>query len=220
MRAGQLRRAWCITGLAMVVGVGATGCGGEEKTPDYVSAEEVCDGLFKGTLAKTIESVTGATSFAWTNPDGMDRVVDALKAGYESGHRWAGGDTLCRLSPEGGGRTSRAGIAFSMYAPQDVGDLRLPAGGRLYTMGKQSEATPMSASLYFECVSPQFKGSKERPMRILGNFGRPKDREQSLPDSREVNLTVVHAASLAVAQKLQCENNGGLPEKPVLKPRT
>ncbi|MEV6165984.1 hypothetical protein AB0L71_29545 [Streptomyces sp. NPDC052052] len=206
-------------GLVMAVGVGAVGCGGDEKTPDYVGAEEVCDGLFEGPLAKTIESVTGATSFAWTNPDRMDRVVDALEAGYESGHRWSGGGTLCTLSPEGGVRADRAGIAFSMYAPQDVGDLRVPTDGRLYTMGKQSEATPTSAALYFECVSTRFKGSKERPMRILGNFGRPKDRGQNASDPREVNLTVVHAASLALAKELGCENNGGLPKTPVLTPK-
>ncbi|MFF2894910.1 hypothetical protein [Streptomyces sp. NPDC057966] len=216
---GRLRRAWCISGSVMAMGLGAVGCGGEEETPDYVGSEEVCDGLFKGSLAKTIESVTGATSFAWTNPNRMDRVVDALKTGYESGHSWARGDTLCRLTPEGGGRTDRAGIAFYMHAPQDVGDLRLPVGGRLYTMGKQSEATPLSAALYFECVSPRFKGSKERPMRILGNFGRPKSRGQDVSNPREVNLTVVHAASLAVAKKLECENNGGLPDNPVLNPR-
>ncbi|MFD7527572.1 hypothetical protein ACFV8E_08130 [Streptomyces sp. NPDC059849] len=56
-------------------------------------------------------------------------------------------------------------------------------------------------------------------MRILGNFGRPKSRGQDVSNPREVNLTVVHAASLAVAKKLECENNGGLPDNPVLNPR-
>ncbi|MGW0957852.1 hypothetical protein ACWD4K_02120 [Streptomyces gelaticus] len=220
VEAVRVRRMLCTFGLLMAVGAAAAGCGEEKKTPEYVGAGEVCDGLFKGSLAKTIESVTGATSFAWTNPNAMDRVADALEAGYESGHRWAQGDTLCRIVPEGVGREGRAGIAFSMYAPQDVGDLRLPAGGELYTMGKQSEATPTSAALYFECVSSRFEGSKDRPMRILGNFGRPKGHEQNLSDSRELNLTVLHAASLAVAKKLQCEKNGGLPDRPVLEPRT
>lgn len=32
-------------------------------------------------------------------------------------------------------------------------------------------------------------------------------------------MEVMQAASLAVAKKLQCENNGGLPEKPGLTPR-
>ncbi|MFE7308325.1 hypothetical protein ACFU8A_27855 [Streptomyces sp. NPDC057546] len=206
--------------MVMAVGAAATGCGEEKEAPEYVGTEEVCHGVFRGRLAKTVESVMGASSFAWTSPKELDRVVDALKAGYESGNSWARGDTLCQLTPEGGGRADRAGIAFSLYAPQDVGDLRLPAGGRLYTMGKQSEATPESAALYFECVSSQFKGSKVRPMRILGQLGRPKDRGQKASDPRQVNLTILHAASLFLAKELQCENNGGLPEKPVLTPRS
>ncbi|MGW1846161.1 hypothetical protein [Streptomyces sp. NPDC001966] len=215
----RVRRALGVVGLVMAVGVAATGCGEEEKAPEYVGAEEVCHGAFEGRLAKTVESVMGTSSFDWTSPKELDHVVDALKAGYESGHSWAGGGTLCKLTPKGGGRADRAGIAFSMYAPQDVGDLRLPAGGRLYTLGKQSEATPESASLYFECVSPQFKGSKARPMRILGQLGRPKDRGQKASDPRKVSLTILHAVSLFLAKELECENDGGLPEKPVLTPR-
>ncbi|MFF4080825.1 hypothetical protein ACFYZN_15685 [Streptomyces sp. NPDC001777] len=215
----RVRRALGVVGLVMALGAAATGCGEAEETPEYVGTEEACHGVFKGRLAKTVESAMGASSFHWTDPKRLDQVVDALKTGYESGHRWARGDTLCRLTPEGGGRKDRAGITFYMYAPQDVGDFRLPEGGRLYAMGKQAEATPESAALYFECVSPQFKGSKARPMRIQGSLGRPEDRGQRASDPREVSLTMLHAASLFLAKKLQCENNGGLPEKPVLTPK-
>lgn len=62
-----------------------------EEAPEYVGTEEVCHGVFKGRLAKTVESVMGASSFAWTSPKELDRVVDALKAGYESGNSWARG---------------------------------------------------------------------------------------------------------------------------------
>ncbi|MGW2110804.1 hypothetical protein [Streptomyces sp. NPDC001948] len=215
----RVRRALGVVGLVMAVGVAATGCGEEKEAPEYVGTEEVCNGVFKGRLAKTVESAMGASSFDWTSPERLDHVVDALKTGYESGNRWAGGDTLCRLTPKGGGRADRAGIVFYTYAPQDVVDPDVPAGGRLYTLGKRAEATPESAALYFECVSSQLKGSKSRPMRILGRLGRPKDRGQKTSDPRKVSLTLLHAVSLFLAKELECENDGGLPEKPVLTPR-
>ncbi|MFE7353605.1 hypothetical protein ACFU8Q_10435 [Streptomyces sp. NPDC057543] len=220
MGAGQLRRAWCITGLVMAVGASATGCGEEKEPPRYVGAAEVCDGLFKGPLAKTIESVTGATSFSWTSPKNMDRVVEGLKAGYESGHRWAVGGELCVLYPKRGAPADKSRINFDMYAPEDLEVSGDPGRGRYYTMGKLSYAVPRGSSLYFECVSPQLEGSKERPLRVNGHFYHPEATAQNTPEHLAANLTIMHAASLAVAKKLQCENNGGLPEKPVLKPRT
>ncbi|WP_143203537.1 hypothetical protein [Streptomyces sp. CB01580] len=114
---------------------------------------------------------------------------------------------------------SDAKINFDMYPPQDVND-KYVSGRHYYTMGKRSEAAPAGASLYFECVSPQFKGSKEHPMRIYGNFTHGKATAQNTLEHFAENMTIIHAASLAVAKKLQCENNGGLPEKAVLTPRS
>ncbi|MFI6727239.1 hypothetical protein [Streptomyces atratus] len=220
MAAGQLRRAWCITGLVIAVGASATGCGEEKEPPRYVGAAEVCDGLFKGPLAKTIESVTGATSFSWTSPKDMDRVVEGLKAGYESGNRWAEGGELCVLRPKRVASADRSRIWFNMSTPEDLEVSGDPGNRRDYTMGKLSQAVPRGASLYFECVSPQIEGSKERPLRIGGRFFHSGATAQNTPEHLAANVTIVHGASLAVAKKLQCENNGGLPEKPVLKPRT
>ncbi|MCM1946409.1 hypothetical protein NC315_13625 [Streptomyces sp. G2] len=42
-----------------------------------------------------------------------------------------------------------------------------------------------------------------------------------LPDTvpvREATLTVLHSVTLAVVRKLDCEDDAGLAEKPVLKP--
>ncbi|MEU9317526.1 hypothetical protein [Streptomyces sp. NPDC048295] len=202
----------------MAVGAGAVGCGGEEKTPDYVGAEEVCDALFQGPLAKKVESVTGATSFAWTGTKGYDRVVEGLKTGYTSGHRWAAGGELCTLSPKRGALADKSRISFDMYAPQDLND-PYAKDGHYYTLGKRSQAAPRGASLYFECVSPQIEGSKERPLRVSGRFYHPKATARSTPEHFDANMEIMHAASLAVAKKLQCENDGGLPEKADLTPR-
>ncbi|MEU0158127.1 hypothetical protein ABZ154_04595 [Streptomyces sp. NPDC006261] len=189
------------------------------KEDPFVGAAEVCNGLFAGPLAKKVESVTGDTVFSRSGSRKMEGVVDALKRGHESGRSWATGAELCRLSPKGGGTRDRGALSFSMYAPQDVGDRRLPEGWQLYTMGKQSEVGPGGASLYFECVSPQLKGSENTPLRIRGGFGRGRSDAPDTRELRDANLEILHAASLAVAKELDCKGNAGLPEKPDLRPR-
>ncbi|MFD3742719.1 hypothetical protein [Streptomyces sp. NPDC058629] len=216
-RAGRMIAA---VGLVLAMGVGGAACGsdgGGEEDP-FVGAAEVCNGLFAGPLAKKVESVTGDTVFRRSGPGRMGGVVDALKRGHESGRSWAAGAELCRLSPKGGGLRDRGVLSFSMYAPQDVGDRRLPEGWQLYTMGKQSEVGPGGASLYFECVSPQLKGSENTPLRIRGGFGRGRSDAPDTRELRDANLEILHAASLAVAEELDCKGKAGLPEKPDLRP--
>ncbi|MET7503110.1 hypothetical protein [Streptomyces microflavus] len=213
-----------VAAVGPVLAMGACGaaCGsdGDDEAEDpFVGAAEVCNGLFAGPLAKKVESVTGDTVFRRSGPERMGGVVDALKRGHKSGRSWVTGAELCRLSPKGGGTRDRGALSFSMYAPQDVGDRRLPEGWQLYAMGKQSEVGPGGASLYFECVSPQLKGSEATPLRIRGGFGRGRSDASDTRELRDANLKVLHAASLAVAKELDCKGNVGLPEKPDLRPR-
>ncbi|MFD5060191.1 MULTISPECIES: hypothetical protein [unclassified Streptomyces] len=78
-------------------------------------------------------------------------------------------------------------------------------------------------------MSPQFKGWKERPLHVMGRFYHPKSTAQNRPYHLAANLTIVHAVSLVVAKKLQCENSarpdwrvdvheGGLEAHPSLDP--
>lgn len=218
----RARRLFAVAGLVLALGAGGVACGSDEKAEEdpFVGAAEVCNELFAGPLAKKVEAVTGDTVFYNRGAKGLDNVVATLKRGYASGRSWGPRAELCRLAPKGGGLRERGGLAFSMYAPQDVKDSRMSAGSVLYTMGKRSEARQSSASLYLECASPQLKGSSENPLRIYGSFTHG---ESDAPDTREVreaNLEILHAAGLAVVKRLDCENNAGLTEKPVLEPRT
>ncbi|MFB7189913.1 hypothetical protein ACFCZT_32410 [Streptomyces sp. NPDC056230] len=113
----------------------------------------------------------------------------------------------------------RSKVNFDIYPPQDLNEGH-SNDEHYYTMGKRSGATSAGAFLYFECVSPRLKGSRETPMRIYGSFTHRKATAQNTPEHWAENMKIVHAASLAVAKELQCENDGGLPEEPVLKPRT
>ncbi|QGZ49173.1 MULTISPECIES: hypothetical protein [Streptomyces] len=87
-------------------------------------------------------------------------------------------------------------------------------------MGIEAHAGFMKAYIFAECVSPQLKGSQERPARIRGtlNVGTPVPSDTVA--TREANLTVLHSVALAVVKKLGCENNAGLPDKPVLKAKS
>ncbi|MDQ1010504.1 hypothetical protein QFZ82_004989 [Streptomyces sp. V4I23] len=212
------RRSLGAVGLVLLLGAGTAACGEEpeEKSP-YVATNELCDGLFEGAAAGAVETVMGATSFDRTGPGGMGRVVESLEEGYASDRSWSRATELCELSPRGSGGIGGDGkLSFSLYAPGDIGTGRLAAGERAYGMGTEAEAGPRGARLYFECVSPTFKGSQGRPARVHGSLRLEGDLEKDSKEHREAGLTVVHAASLAVAKQLKCEDNGGLPEKPVL----
>ncbi|MGW1107414.1 hypothetical protein [Streptomyces sp. NPDC002540] len=215
-----MRRWLTAAGLVMVLGAGSVACASEKKEEKtFVGASEVCGDVFAGPLAEMVEKVTGDKLFFAKSSKGMERVVAALKEGYESGRPWAAGDVLCSLRPKGANQTDEGGVKFSMYAPQDVEDEGLPAGHELYTMGVQSSVGRGNASIYFECVTAQLKGSDRTPLRIHGGFGRG---ESDAPDTREyrnLNMTILHAVSLKLVKELGCENNGGLPKVPVLTPK-
>ncbi|MFD6281602.1 hypothetical protein ACFWFI_39495 [Streptomyces sp. NPDC060209] len=215
-----MRRLLTAVGVVLVLGAGGVACGaGEEEHAQFVGADEVCGGLFAGPTAAMLEKVTGEKVFNWANGNGMEKVVDALKEGYESGRSWAGGAHLCEADPKGGGLGDEAGISFSMYAPQDAEDERLPTGGELYTMGVQSSVGRGGASLYFECVSPQLEGSDKTPLRIQGGFGRGKSDAPDTREYRNMNMTILHTMALKLVKELDCQNNGGLPKTPVLTPK-
>ncbi|MFD9289900.1 hypothetical protein ACFWBV_16745 [Streptomyces sp. NPDC060030] len=175
--------------------------------------------MFAGPTAVMLEKVTGEKVFNWANENGMEKVVAALREGYASGRSWAGGADLCEPDPKGGGLGDEANVSFSMYAPQDVEDERLPAGGELYTMGVQSSVGRGGALLYFECVSPRLEGSDETPLRIQGVFGRGKSDAPDTREYRNMSMTILHTMTLKLVKELDCENNGGLPKTPVLTPK-
>ncbi|PVC92717.1 hypothetical protein DBP12_22140 [Streptomyces sp. CS014] len=200
-----------IAGLLLAVCATACSSDPEPQSP-YVDAAEVCDGVFAGDLEKTVETVTGATSFERRAGGGMGDVVEEIQKGYASGRSWSPREELCEMAAKGSRSGEETTLAFHIYAPQDVNYPGNPEGTKRFSLGKEAVANVRSAGIYFECVSPRLDGSKNEPARIYGGLGKAQDRGDALENLVD-NLHVVHSASLAVAEKLECEGNAGLPEK-------
>ncbi|MEU9359900.1 hypothetical protein AB0D35_17565 [Streptomyces sp. NPDC048301] len=220
-RAGRLV---AVVGLVMVAGGGLAACGsdtGADKGAEeaFVGADKVCGGLFGASLAKKVEAVTADSEFFYRSDEGLKAVADALTDGYESGRSWATGAALCELNPKGGGAGDGAAVKFSMYAPQDVKDLRTDPGTVSYTMGERSEARATGASLYLECVSPRLEGSETEPLRVYGSFTVGESDAPDTPETRDANLEILHAGAISVVKELECEKDAGLPATPDLTPK-
>ncbi|GGT15113.1 hypothetical protein GCM10010271_17300 [Streptomyces kurssanovii] len=206
--------------LALLLGVTAAACGegGKEEESSYVATSEVCDSVFQGASARAVDSVMDSKSFSRINSGISDRVAASLKKGYASGRSWTYPEEFCELNPEGtGGIGHNADIDFSIYAPSDIDGGQTAAGEQIYAMGKEAKASPRGARLYFECVSPQLKGSTVSPARIFGSLRLERDLWEDSVQHREANLTIIHTVSLAMAKELECENNGNLPSSPIFK---
>ncbi len=199
-----------IAGLLLAVCATACSSDPEPQSP-YVNAAEVCDGVFAGDLEKTVETVTGATSFERRAGGGMGELVEEIEKGYASGRSWSPREELCEMAAKGSRSGEETTLAFHIYAPQDVNYPGNPEGAKRFSLGKEAVANVRSAGIYFECVSPQLDGSKNRPARIYGGLGKAHDRGDA-QDNLMDNLRVVHSASLALAEKLECEDSAGLPE--------
>ncbi|MFF8439321.1 hypothetical protein ACF07U_00380 [Streptomyces californicus] len=204
-------------GKALVAGllaaVCATACSSDQEPQSpYVNAAEVCEGVFAGGLERTVEAVTGATSFERRPGGRMDRLIEAIEKGYASGRSWAPGGELCEMAAKGSRSRNETVLRFHMYAPHDVNYPGSAVGERRFSLGKEAVANFHSAGIYFECVSPRLDGSKSRPARIYGGLSNAHYRGDAREDLMD-NLRVVHAASLALAEKLDCQGSAGLPEE-------
>lgn len=204
------------SGVAVCLLVAA--CGGDEKPePERVTAERQCDDTLSPDAARALETVLRAERFDDAPRGGLERSTNELAADYAKAERRPSKHSLCRASPST--NSDEVAIDFRLYKDDDLfGDVH-PRGLHPYDMGVEAQSGPKKAHLFVRCVSPQLQGSDRRPARITGRllFLRSK-----LPDTvavREANLTVLHSVTLAVVRKLGCENDAGLTEKPVFKPR-
>ncbi|MFD8969632.1 hypothetical protein ACFV0C_32435 [Streptomyces sp. NPDC059568] len=203
----------------LAFGLGVSACGGSEsEEPRFVDAGKLCGSVFSDDAVAAVETAIGDTSFFATGDDKLGKVATAVKDLYADGQNvYTSAGEFCVINGEKRG-SGRMDISFGLYKPDDL-DRGHASDQRFYELGKLAVAGAKNSSLYFECVSPQLDGSDKDPARIQGSV---RFSERDVPESqalREDNLTVLHAASFALAKKLECENNGGLPQMAVLQPK-
>ncbi|MGW6775621.1 hypothetical protein ACWGBX_35095 [Streptomyces sp. NPDC055037] len=207
--------------MVLTLALGVAACGGsDDEEPQYIGIEEVCDGIFSGDTANAAERMIGDKTVSGTRHDALENIASSIKDLYADGQDINRAGDSCEIS----GKDREAGgmdIRFGLYKAEDALSLLHGADQRLYRLGKRAAVGSERSKLYFECASPGIRGSDKQPARIyaisrLANIGSWEVEDTRA--TREAHLTVLHAAALAVAKELGCENNGGLPEKVVLEP--
>ncbi|MFE4916614.1 hypothetical protein ACFRCX_34515 [Streptomyces sp. NPDC056652] len=209
--------------LALSLGVSACGGGTEDEGPRFVGAEKLCAGILSGDTARAMETIVGAKTFGRTGNDPLEGTASAIEGFYADspdGRKYVGSKEFCVFA--GSAREAgRLSVNFGIYRAGDASRTTHSASQYPYRLGKRALAGFDSSTLYFECVSSQMDGSDELPARInaRSRLSGPEGWEvEDTRATREAHLTVLHAAALAVAKELGCENDGGLPEKVVLEP--
>ncbi|MFE6287440.1 hypothetical protein [Streptomyces sp. NPDC057877] len=87
-------------------------------------------------------------------------------------------------------------------------------------MGEETLAAVDKAYVQFACRSGKLGGLTTDVHVVIGveHWDVPKEPEGDAKALKDAYATVAHSFSLAMAKELRCEENGGLPAKPVLEP--
>lgn len=165
-----------------------------------------------------MQKLTGTSLFVNTSADDLSKAAKFLEDEHRKRVNWSRtSSTLCVIAGEE--RRGSFHVQFDVYAPWDVTDKQHPMDSQLYRLGKKAWAKAGESSLYFECVSPESGASRSRPVRVHGRVAAHSNRKTpNTREFREASLRVLHAASLKLAKKMECENSGGLPDPLVLQP--
>lgn len=204
----------------LVFSVATSACSGKDDDRlQTASADKVCDGAFRYAPGDLEKLAGGDKDYPDDDGDYLDTSVElvrktqAEKAADSIGLASSG----CDVSAPGHEVT----VDTDYYHPDDLVDKITLQGGVSYNMGSYATAGYWNALLYFQCVSPELEDSREVPARIQISLShRLRGEEETAARGRglrDTNMKVAHSAALSVARELECENDGGLPEKPVLK---
>ncbi|MFF3308541.1 hypothetical protein [Streptomyces sp. NPDC002952] len=87
-------------------------------------------------------------------------------------------------------------------------------------MGEDALAAADMAYVQFACRSPRLSDASRSGHVLIGvqRWGMPQEPEGDTKALKEAYATVAHSVSLAMAEELRCEKDGGLPARAVLDP--
>ncbi|MEW2131370.1 hypothetical protein [Streptomyces sp. NPDC005435] len=220
VRAGLLSAA--VAGSLLL---GATGCSGDEdKTglpKDYkvVAGTQLCGGnSISADASKALKVITGASRFEASSKS-YTVAQAASDLALATPDLTVGREDACRVFTPIGTPHFKLVITWRLAdsAPTDS-----PAAPEftVLKMGDETLAAADKAYVFFACRSDKLVGSSGEAHIVIGveRGGMPKDPQDNVRALKNAYATVAHSFSLAMAKQLRCENNGGLPARPVLDP--
>ncbi|MFJ4774792.1 hypothetical protein [Streptomyces sp. NPDC088762] len=211
--------------VAVVGAVLLAGCSGDGDGPSgpaELSGAQVCpEGMLAPDAVRGIEKLTGATLFAQPEEGdsaGVRWVAGVLSRGYAKIGASLGGQA-CKATPLDEKNRRKVSVSFEIESElQRTGENSESGKGHYweYDLGRNALAVSRQARLYFDCASSRLAGpDKAVPVEASVNVSEGSKGDE--PELREANLAIVHSAALAMAKELGCKNNGGLPDKLVVK---
>ncbi|MFI2734569.1 hypothetical protein [Streptomyces sp. NPDC018711] len=218
-----MRRASASVSTALTLGLALTACGNGGDQPQ-ASAVVQCQEALSPAASRALDSILGTDEFSADGAAGLDAAVNKLieDRKFEGPGRALGYTKACSAESRTVPR-SRIKIYFDVYEEAslfDDGTKWSKSGRHLYTMGRESSTDNKTAYLFVGCSSSRLKGSEAQPAPLQGRleFDKPVKGAYppNTPATREAYLTVLHSVTLAVVKKLGCEDDAGLPGKPVL----
>ncbi|MFI8502448.1 hypothetical protein ACIGFK_28680 [Streptomyces sp. NPDC085524] len=208
--------------VGAVLLAGCSGDGAEPSGPTELTAAQVCPGGMLGPDAvRGLEKVTGATVFAPPEngeSKGVPGVADLLVAGYAKAGASLGGP-VCKATPLDDKNRRKASVSFEIQSDlQRTGEHSESGQGRYweYDLGRNALAISRQAMLFFDCASTRL-GGLEKVVPVAASVSVSEGSKGDEPELREANLAIVHSAALAMAKELGCKDNGGLPDRLVVK---
>ncbi|WP_328582184.1 hypothetical protein [Streptomyces sp. NBC_00370] len=227
----RARRAVGAAGLVVGLGAGVLGCSGDDDgSQKTISASKVCGGALSPQAAKSLDFLTGSKEYLPSSGSEADLsgsaadLADGYVAGVDADDLHVRTTTACAVPNLKTVGTSDVRVQFN-FATAEEADRQTFSEHTRYELGRAAFVNSDWAYLYFDCVSPKFKGSTAKQPAIvnsiLSNAALSQHRNEPKGTQRQINeanLTVLNSVALKVATKLQCENNAGLTANPPLRP--
>ncbi|WP_143659461.1 hypothetical protein [Streptomyces sp. MP131-18] len=193
--------------------LGVSGCGNEEagqaeepgaaqpSTEEFVAADRVCDGAFSR-VARDLEGLTGAVEFVDRPALGESLDIPAfIRALRES---QGAEEQFCRVFTPTSGILPALEVFFGWEPPDDGTESTTEDGTALrYDTGESALSRNQSAVITFPCTVEGRDGDL-----LKARLASPRGGE---PDER---ITVLNAASLAIARGFGCLDESGLSTGP------
>ncbi|MFD9411063.1 hypothetical protein ACFWBN_29120 [Streptomyces sp. NPDC059989] len=220
-RSGRVRAGLAAGVLTVVLATGCSaGDGGTEggdasSGPTGSAAGEVCHRLFAGDAEKSLTAALGSGTFARsTDRDSVQAATAELAA-----EPVAGGDTwrerrICTLYKDADSNVAELTVTAERVLPGVADAKHTDPDAARYRVGRNAWADPNRGVVYVDCVSPRLAGAEGASPAVLAvsawNRTSPHGDAAAY---RQANLTLAHAAAVALVKELGCKDSGGLQER-------